>query len=118
MRGVQAGDLDRRIVLQAPVSAQDDSGRPVTSWFDQDIVWAQIKDVAAPVEETVEDGIGLARRQCWITIRWRDDIGANMRLIDLNRGKTLRIISEPAEIGRREGLKFKAEEISTGGQEP
>lgn len=118
MSGIDTGSLDRRIVLQVPVSAQDDSGRPETNWFDRTTVWAQIKDIASPAEETVEDGIGLARRQCWVIIRWRDDVRANMRLIDLNRGKTLRVISEPAEIGRREGLKFKAEEISTGGQEP
>lgn len=113
---IDAGQLDRRVILQSPVSAQDSSGRPVTSWFDHDTVWAQVKDIAAPSEEGVEQGLAVAKRQCWVTIRWRDDVGAEMRL--LHEGRTLRILSEPAEIGRRQWLKFKAEEVTTGGQEP
>lgn len=118
MGTMHAGRLRDRVILQSPISAQDTSGRPVTSWFDHDTVWAEVKDIASPSEEAVEDGIGLAKRESWVTIRWRNDISANMRLIVLNESRTLRIITPPAEMDSRQWLKFKVEELTTGGQEP
>lgn len=112
---IKAGDLDRRITLQTATQTKDSAGHPVTAWTDLDTVWAQVRDIANQSEEGISDGLALAKRQCWVTVRYRDDIGANMRI--LHDDRTLHIISEPAELGRKEGLKFKAEERTSEGQD-
>lgn len=113
---MQAGRLDQRITFLTPVSTQNDSGHPTTKWFIFDEVWAEVQDVLPSRSEKITDGINIASRPCRVRIRYRNDITAAMRCqVD---GRTLRIITTPVEIGRRDGLEFMAEELSTEGQEP
>lgn len=110
-------DLDRQITLLRPVSTQESVyGARETTWEVLDTVWAQVRDMLPSRGEQLADGLSLARRPARIRIRYRDDVTSGMRVQYGDRN--LRIVSQPAELGRREGLELMAEELSTEGQEP
>lgn len=113
---IQAGDLDREIVIQSRTSTKDASGRPTTGWADFATVWASVQDMLPSRGERIAEGVNVASRPCRIRMRYRDDITSDMR-VTLD-GRTLRIVSMPAELGRREGIEIVAEEVTTEGQEP
>lgn len=118
-RGViQAGRLDREIVIQHRTQTQDPVyGTPTEGeWEDWATVWAEVQDMLPSRGENIADGIDVARRPCRIRIRYRDDITSGMQVKIEQR--TLRIITMPAELGRREGLEFVAEEVTTSVQQP
>ena len=112
-----AGTLDRRITIQQRTVTEDPVyGTPVETWGDLATVWANVQDVLPSRSETIAEGLSVARRPCRIRIRYRSDVTSDMRVKYGSR--MLRIITMPAEIGRRDGLEFMAEELTTGGQEP
>ena len=114
---MKAGQLDRRITIQSRTSTKDASGRPTTvAWADFATVWASVQDMLPSRGERIAEGVNVASRPCRIRMRYRDDITADMR-VTLD-GRTLRIVSMPAELGRREGIEIVAEEVTTEGQEP
>lgn len=114
---MKAGSLDRVITLQQRTSVPDALyGTPVETWNDVAEVYANVQDVLPSRGEGIADGINIARRPCRIRIRWRDDVTSAMR-VRIN-DRVLRIITMPAELGRRAGLEFMAEELTTEGQEP
>lgn len=114
---LSAGDLDRRITFQARTETTDPVyGTKTYTWADVATVWAQVQDVLPSRAESVEDGVSLQRRPCRIRTRYRADIDGTMRVIHGTR--TMRIISGPAELGRRKGLELMCEDWSTEGQEP
>jgi SPP1 family predicted phage head-tail adaptor len=39
--GLNAGQLDREIVLQTATAVQSESGEPIVTWGDDDTIWAQ-----------------------------------------------------------------------------
>ena len=65
--------------------------------------------------ENVAGDISMAARPANMFIRWRDDITSDMRVIYGDR--TMEIVAGPAEVGRREWLKFSAIEFSTQGED-
>lgn len=115
MSGLDTGKLDRRITVQTS-STTKVNGRPIKSWSTLATVWAEVRDIRPSRAEQIADGLNMANRPCRIVIRYRDDITAGMRVI--LDGRTLQIVSAPAELGRREGTEFMAEELTTQGQEP
>jgi len=113
---IKAGDLNRRITLQSRITAQDDGGRPSVAWADVVTVSAEVQDMLPSRGERIAEGLNVANRPCRIRIRYREGVSPDMRV--LYRGRTLRIVSMPAELGHREGLEFMAEELTVEGQEP
>lgn len=112
---MRIGDLDRRITFQRRVGTQNAaSGAWSYSWTDHATVRAQVQDYLRA--ESVEADIALAARPARIRIRWRADITSDMRVIFGDR--TMRIVSGPIEIGRREWLQLVTAEFSTEGGEP
>lgn len=76
---LNAGRLRHRVVIQSPVSTQDqDTGEAIITWSNLDTVWAEIAPISARefVASDREDSKVTTR----ITIRYRDDIDASMRL--------------------------------------
>lgn len=76
---MQAGKLNHRITIQAPVTGQDAFGEPLAGWTDVVTVWACIVDVngreylaAAATQNAV---------QTKITIRHRDGVLPAMRAV-------------------------------------
>lgn len=114
---MKASTLDRRITIQSRSESQDPTyGTDVVTWPTLATVWANVQDMLPSRGERIADGISVARRPCRIRIRYRSDVTSDMRVVIGSR--TLRIVTMPAELGRREGLEFVAEEITSSGQEP
>jgi SPP1 family predicted phage head-tail adaptor len=114
----RAGKYDRRIVIQHRPVVQDETYGVCTDgeWEDFATVWSEVQDLLPSRGEMVVDGIDIGRRPCRIRMRYRSDITSQMRVHIGDR--VLRIVSMPAELGRREAIEFVAEELTTEGQEP
>ena len=114
---ISASDLDRRISFESRSGTQETTyGTTPLTWSNYATVWAQVQDILPSRSENIADDISLARRPARIRIRYRSGITSDMRIN--YGGRYLRIIAGPAEIGRREGLEFVAEEMSTEGDAP
>lgn len=114
---LEAGDLDREITFESRQASQESVyGTQTVTWATVATVWAQVRDILPSRAEQVVDLVSMARHPSRIRIRWRDDLTSDMR-IDYE-GRKLRIVAGPAELGRREGLEFIAEELSTEGTVP
>ena len=114
---LKSGDLDRRITFEERQVVQNSTyGTNEGEWVEVATVWAQVQDLLPSRSEGIESNIQIARRPCRIRIRYRSDITSAMR-IDLD-GRKLRILSAPAELGRREGIELLAEELTTEGTAP
>lgn len=112
---MRAADLDSRITfLRGHQTQSSGSGGYSEAWSDYAEVWAKVTEETRP--EKVGDGVSLAERPANIFIRWRDDITSKMLVRHGER--TLKIVAGPAEVGRREWLKFSAVEFSTQGGAP
>lgn len=115
---MKAGKRDRRITILQKVEGTADSelGTPTIVYLPFATVWAEVQDVLPSRGENIAEGINIARRPCRIRMLYMPGISSEMRVEYGDR--TLRMITEPAEMGRREGLEFMAEELSSEGQEP
>jgi SPP1 family predicted phage head-tail adaptor len=116
VRGIATAKLDRSITILKRATGRDGSGRPTETWPAYLTLFAQVEDVPPSRGEQIADGINIAQRPCRIRIRYRNDITAAMQVAF--EGRTLRIITMPAEIGRREWTEFMAEEVTPTGNEP
>jgi len=100
-----AGDLDRRLLLQAPVEADDDAGGVSRSYADVCTLWAQVTPLAARAE-VAAGSLGAALRYR-ITIRARADITTRHRFQDGARVYRVLGVREGAD---RRFLEIDAEE--------
>lgn len=114
---MDAGKLDRRVTILARSDTQDAIyGTQSVTWTPLATVWAEVRDMIPSRGERLADGVEIANRPCRVRMRYRSGITSGMRL--QVEGRELRIITQPAELGRREGLELIAEELTTEGQEP
>jgi len=67
-----AGDLNRRLLLQAPVDTGDGEGGATRAYANVCMLWAQVTPLAARADATA-DSLGAAIRYR-IVIRARDDV--------------------------------------------
>lgn len=114
------GKRDTLITFQERTGTQD-AGTGAWSYEWEDIAgepteWAEVQDILPSRAEDVADNIDLARRPCRVRMLYRDDITGEMRITF--DGRTLQIVSGPAELGRRDGLEMVCEEMSTQGEKP
>ena len=94
---IAAGDLNRRLVLEAPVESADGAGG-VTRLYDVvTTLWAQVEPLAARADVNAAS-LGAALRYR-ITIRKRNDITTRHRLSD--GAQTYRILSARLSADRR-----------------
>ncbi|OGB26195.1 MAG: hypothetical protein A3I66_00650 [Burkholderiales bacterium RIFCSPLOWO2_02_FULL_57_36] len=115
---MKLGKLDQRIRIEVSQMAQDPNyGTPVAAWVPFATVWAQVQDVLPSKAESQTSGMRVASRPARIRTRYLVGVTTGMRVVQLSRGnRVLQIVSGPAELGRKEGLEFMAEEYSTDGQ--
>lgn len=113
-----AGELKERVTILQRVNVRDERfGTDKATWVPLATVWAGVQDVLpGRAERIAQDVIDIAKRPCRVRIRYRSDVTDMMRL--LIRGREFRIVSGPAQLGRRIGLEMLAEELSTEGQRP
>ncbi len=112
-----AGKYNRRITFERRVEARSSAyNRPSVSFEPiMPKAWAQVQDIL-PSRENVTEGVVMANRPCKIRCRYREDITGDMR-IDY-RGRKLRIVAGPVEVGQREEIELLAENWSTEGIDP
>lgn len=111
------GRLDRRIRIEQNSGTQETAyGTTSASWTTFATVWAQVQDVLPSKAESQGDGVRIENKPARIRIRYLSGLTAAMRVIDIDRGnRELRIVSGPAELGRKDGMEFMAEEYTTQG---
>jgi SPP1 family predicted phage head-tail adaptor len=110
---MKAGKLDRRIVIERPVTKTGLLSAGSGSWEPVATVWASVQDVLPSRAERLADGINVASRPARVRMRYRDDLTPAMRFVI--GGRIMQIIAGPAELGRREGLEFMVEDYSSAG---
>lgn len=114
---MDAGKLDRRVTILTRAETIDPTyGTKQVAWTPLATVWANIQDIVPSRGERLADGIEIANRPCRVRLRYRTDVNSTMRLQYGNR--QLRIITQPAELGFKDGIEFIAESLTTEGQEP
>lgn len=110
---------DQRIRIEAKQSTIDpEYGTKSISWVPFATVWAQVQDILPSASaEKQPGGIRVENKPARIRIRYMSGITSDMRIILLNRGsEVMQIIAGPAELGRKAGIEFLAEQYSTDGQ--
>jgi len=124
---ISSRDLDRRIRIERPVADTSLDGAGAGTWGLVTETWAQVQDALPSRGEKLADGINVATRPARVRIRYRAGITPDMRvLVGRNlkdaegqpywqTGRTAQIITEPAEIGRRQWLEFMVEEYRPAG---
>lgn len=87
MANVAAGALRHRVLIQKQTAIRDDDGVSHTTWSDVATVWASVEPLSA--REFIQSGQEQAPVTARITIRYRADMEASMRI--LHRGQVYNI---------------------------
>jgi len=113
---MQIGTLNQRVRFEAPSTTEDAKYGPQPGpWTTVATVWANVQEVLPSRAEKAQ-GIRIEARPARIRIRYRTDITSAMRVVLVDRGsRVLKIVSGPAELGRKEGLEIMGEAYSTTG---
>jgi SPP1 family predicted phage head-tail adaptor len=101
-----AGSLRERLTIERPVRVADDAGGARTTWAALATVWAEVVSLGG-----VETALGErreARTSHRVTMRFRDDVTAEMRLVWRGRSLDIRGMRDPD--GKRRWLAINAEE--------
>lgn len=77
--GLDAGRLRHRVLLQAPVQTQDPEGGIIFTWEDVAWLWAEVAPLSA--REFVRAEELQSKVTARITIRYREGITAEMRML-------------------------------------
>lgn len=105
MTSITIGALRHSVELQAPVETAEAGGAATTTWQTVATVWASV--VPASGREVVA-GDGLVARTIFdVTIRYRDDVGADHRFI--HDGRTLHVHAAFDPDGKRRWLVCRCE---------
>ena len=76
--------------------------------------WAEVQDVTPSKSEAVTNGLRVARDATRVRIRYRADITADMRIVELSgRKRILQIVGGPAEIAGGREIEILAEAYSS-----
>jgi len=97
--------MRERVTIEAATRAGDGAGGEVVTWAPLATVWAEVAALSGA--EIVEAERVVARGQYDVTIRFRDDVTAQMRLVW--RGQALNIRNVRDKDGRRRRLTIRAE---------
>lgn len=76
---ISAGKLRHRITIQRCVNSQDSAGNIGSTWEDVAEVWAAVEPLSA--REFIAAQAMLSKVIARITIRYRDDVRADMRIV-------------------------------------
>lgn len=108
---MQAGKLRHRVVIQEPIEAQDaDTGAIEVTWTPLDTVWASIEPLSA--REFVASASETSKVVARITIRYRSDVSAKMRVYHAAKGLYYNI--EGVLSDKESGLEYITLPVSEG----
>lgn len=108
---MRIGQLDSYVRVEEKTTTYDtDFGSQEEVWIEYKTAWASIQDVTTRNQEQTNSDLRQLKQPCRVIMRYDANINANMRLVLLDRNeRILQIVSQPAELGRREGIEFMAE---------
>lgn len=106
---MDAGRLDRRIVIEARSVTRAESGEEVESWAALATVWAQLLPMTGREFYSAGGAQNVPAETARFRVRWLSSVTPQHRI--QADGKTWNI-RNVAEIGRREGLELTAEAIA------
>lgn len=96
---MQAGKLNRRVMLQKPVKTQSPATGAVTNgWADVAELWASVVDLSA--RDFVAARAAQSEVTTRITIRWRDDVTDKHRIVHRGRIYNIHGVLEDDKSGR------------------
>lgn len=76
---MRAGDLNRRITIQAPGTARDAAGQPIAGWIDVATVSADVRQQSGL--QAIKAGAPTTQLAASIRIRWRKGVDERMRVL-------------------------------------
>lgn len=98
--------FERKVAASGLTSAGKETWEPVAS-----NIPAEVQDVRPSRSEKLSDGMITATRTSRVTIRYREGITPDMRIIF--GARTMEITGGPAILGNREGIELMAADYST-----
>ncbi len=102
--------LDRYVRIEQKSVAQDANyGSETITWVTYKNAWASILDVTTKMQESTNSDLRQLKQPTRVQMRYDASIDVTMRLVVVDTGRILNIVSQPAEIGRREAIEFMAE---------
>ena len=102
---MQAGRLNRRCVLQAPDTAQDELGQPIPGWTDVATLWGDVRLRSGL--ESIKAGAPVSVVQASIRVRYRAGITAGMRVV--HNLQAFNIVAVMPDVGGREYVDLVCE---------
>ena len=105
---MQAGRLNRRCILQAPGTTQDELGQPIPGWTDVATLWADIRMKSGL--EAIKAGASVSVVQASIRVRYRAGITAGMRVV--HNLTNYNITAVMPDVGGREYVDLVAEVVA------
>lgn len=108
---MRIGTYDRRVrIEQKQVTKDPDYGSEVVDWIKYKDAWASIQDVTTKMQESTNSDLRQLKQPCRVMMHYDSTVDATMRIVMLDHNnRILNIVSQPAEIGRREAIEFMAE---------
>ena len=108
---MRIGGLDRYVLVEQKITTNDpDLGAETVSWVEYKKAWASIMDITTRSQESTNSDLRQLKQPCRIKMRYDKNINSNMRIVVLDDDeRILQIVSQPAELGRREAIEFMAE---------
>lgn len=91
---IRAGELDTRIRIEKPSTAQDDHGQPLAKWSTVAEVWASV--ARTPGSEVWASAQRNARVPTVFRLRARGDVSPEMRVIHGSRVLDIRSVVAPS----------------------
>lgn len=107
---MRIGKLDRYVrVEQKSVTQDPNYGSEIVTWVTYKNAWASILDITTRMQEETNSDLRQLKQPTRVQMRYDATIDVTMRLVVVDTGRILNIVSQPAEIGRREAIEFMAE---------
>lgn len=79
IRRLAIGEMDKRVILQAPVIGQDSNGQPTRSWTQVAAVWANIRYLSGV--ETIKSEMETGVTRASIRVHYRAGVVPTMRVL-------------------------------------
>lgn len=104
------GTLDKYVEVQVTATTKDpDYGSDITVWVKRNNAWASIQDITTRQQESTNSDLRQLKQPTRVRMRYDAGINVTMRIVVIETGRILEIVSQPAELGRRDGIEFMAE---------
>ena len=107
---MKAGTLNRLVLIEQPEGGQDSVGQPNTGGDEVASVWADVRTQGGL--ESIRSGAEVSTIRASIRIRYRTDITAAMRVLDVASGAVYAIRAVLPDVQTREHLDLVCEVIT------